>query len=570
MDFSSEDARVGMVLNGRYKIKKQIATGGMAVVYLGERLGLGRPVAIKFLQEVMLRYPQFISRFRAEAKAMSRLTHPHCVSVIDFGVEGAPYIVMDFVEGRTLKSILAEERFTLPRAVALTRQMLAGIAHAHSLGIIHRDIKPENVIVQHATGVGEQVRIFDFGLAKLLDPAFGVTMSTGSAVAGTPAYMSPEQTRAQTVDERTDVYSIGLVLFELLTGRKPFVSEDIVEMLQMHREKAPPSLNEADPVGVFPPALEEAVARALAKSPDDRFQSAAAFSEALEVAVNIDGDPLAGDSPSMAHAKTLLLDPDTIPPEKKASPAARLERWLHERLAPFGHGTLERLARLRTVRLPRLPRVKLPRLRTVATPKRGTAALAAVLLLAVVVWGVWPSSDKEVSVTKPVSQKPETHSKTPPKGTKPAAEKVTAEGPEGEGEKATEEEREVNTLADAEALIRDGKTEAAIAGLQKLRKAHPNVAHYHLLLGNLYFQKAWWGDAMDHYREAIRLNPSYKKRPALNRNVIQALGSNKSNRKASVIIQKSIGKAALPYLREAKNDENPLIRKRAAAILKRM
>src|SRR5437868_13083856 len=165
----------------------------MGVVYKGERVQLGRPVAVKFLHPWIAAQKAFLSRFENEARAMSRLAHPNTVSVIDFGVEGAPYLVMDYVTGRTLRDLLhAEGRLDPTRALALVRQLLAGLGHAHAQGIIHRDLKPENLILTEEPGMDEHLRILDFGLAKLRD---GPAMTAGMAV-GTPSYMSPEQSGA--------------------------------------------------------------------------------------------------------------------------------------------------------------------------------------------------------------------------------------------------------------------------------------------------------------------------------------------------------------------------------------
>jgi serine/threonine protein kinase len=280
VDPQPPDPRLGLVLQERYRIIDRVGEGAMAVVYRGERIALGKQVAVKFLHPWVAAQPQFRVRFETEARAMSRLNHPNCVSVIDFGFEGAPFVVMDFVSGRTLRALLAETGPLEPlRVIAIMKQILAGLGHAHAQGIVHRDIKPENMMLVAGEGLEDHVRILDFGLAKLHD---GPAMTAGFAV-GTPSYMSPEQTGGPgEIDLRTDIYAAGVVLFELLTGRKPFLSENVAEIFLMHREMAPPSLREAQPQGRFSPEMERVVAQALAKFADERFATAAAFAAALE------------------------------------------------------------------------------------------------------------------------------------------------------------------------------------------------------------------------------------------------------------------------------------------------
>src|SRR3954470_13773877 len=265
------DPRIGNVLQERYRILSKIPSGAMGVVYKGERMQLGRPVAVKFLHPWIAAQKAFLSRFENEARAMSRLAHPHTVSVIDFGVDGAPYLVMDYVTGRTLREVLQADRRLAPaRALALVRQLLAGLGHAHAQGIIHRDLKPENLILTDEPGLDEHLRILDFGLAKLRD---GPAMTAGMAV-GTPSYMSPEQSGAEgNVDARSDIYSVGVLLFELLAGRKPFEAQQIGELILMHRESPPPSLRALVPAAGISPALEAVVLKALSKRQQDRPQS---------------------------------------------------------------------------------------------------------------------------------------------------------------------------------------------------------------------------------------------------------------------------------------------------------
>src|SRR5262249_42795938 len=188
---------------------------------------------------------QIRKRFDIEARAMSRLTHPSCVGVIDFGVEeGAPYLVMDFASGRTLGSALKAGRLPVAEGLPVARQRPGALPRARGQGITHRDIKPDNVILSETSGFGAQVRILDFGLAKLKDSSASVT--TGLAL-GTPSYMAPEQTCGEPVDARSDIYAVGVVLFEMLTGVRPFRSEKMSELMRMHRETPPPKLRDAAP-----------------------------------------------------------------------------------------------------------------------------------------------------------------------------------------------------------------------------------------------------------------------------------------------------------------------------------
>ncbi|MBA3455047.1 MAG: serine/threonine protein kinase [Deltaproteobacteria bacterium] len=274
------DPRLGTVVAGRYRIIERRTEGSMGVVYRGERVTLKRPVAIKFLKENYAATDDGRRRFEIEARAMSLLNHPNCVPVTDFGVEdGAPYLVMDFVHGITLRQLLVTAwRVPPSRAVAILRQTLAGIAHAHAQGIIHRDIKPENILITSFEEQGEHVRIVDFGLAKLRDDR---TVTTGIAI-GTPGYMSPEQTLGERSDERADVYACGIILYELLSGAKPFQSEIPFEVMRMHREDPPAPLATVAAGVPISARLDAVVNKALAKTREGRYQSASEFRAALD------------------------------------------------------------------------------------------------------------------------------------------------------------------------------------------------------------------------------------------------------------------------------------------------
>ena len=274
------DPRLGTVLHDRYEIQQRLAAGAMAVVYRGERVRLKRPVAIKFLHESYASSEDGMQRFEREALVMSKLNHPNCVSVTDFGVDnGSPYLVMDFIDGRSLREVLGvEHRMPASRALHIVRQILAGLAHAHGQGVVHRDVKPENILLTAVEGHGEQVRILDFGLAKLRNET---SVTTGIAV-GTPGYMSPEQTAGERVDERADIYATGIILYELLSGKKPFQSDSVYDVMRMHREVTPTPLCFAAPDARVSDELDTVIQRALAKPREQRFASASQFLLALE------------------------------------------------------------------------------------------------------------------------------------------------------------------------------------------------------------------------------------------------------------------------------------------------
>ena len=277
-----EDPRIGLVLDHRYRITERIAAGGMGVVYRAERIGLGKPVAVKFLHRTAALLPDHRVRFEREAAAMSRLTHPNLVSIIDYGSwEELPYLVMEYHRGGSLRNALDQSGALPPeRAVFIARQMLAGLASAHAAGVLHRDLKPSNVLLVGAPGE-DLVKILDFGVAKLLDSGGGPTEVSVVAgrVIGTPAYMSPEHARAEPMDGRADIYSVGLLIYEMVTGRRPFQAEGKLGLLRMQVEDMPERPRARAPD--LSTELDAAIWKALEKDPDERWQSAEEFAAAL-------------------------------------------------------------------------------------------------------------------------------------------------------------------------------------------------------------------------------------------------------------------------------------------------
>ena len=301
------------VAGGRYVLDAPLGRGGMAQVHRGTDVRLGRPVAVKRLSAHLAADPAAQTRFRREAKAAASLNHPNIASVFDTGEDSdpttgisIPYIVMELVEGPTLRQLLDDDGPLPPtRAMEITQSVLGALAHSHDVGIIHRDIKPANVML---TPTG-QVKVMDFGIARVIDDTSSLTQT--AAVIGTAQYLSPEQASGKRLDLRSDLYSVGCLLFELLVGRPPFVGETSVSVAYQHVREAPLAPSQLNPA--VSPELDAVVLKALAKNPDDRYQSAP------EMAADL-GRLLAGSAPDAGIAGAAMLGAAAAAPTAIADP----------------------------------------------------------------------------------------------------------------------------------------------------------------------------------------------------------------------------------------------------------
>lgn len=279
------DPFIGKLIADKYQIVEVLGMGGFATVYKAEQKGLRRSVAIKILHAEFVDKPDKIRRFQHEAESISTLVHPNVAAVYDYGVlpEGQPYLAMELAPGTTLADILSQQkRLESERAIKIFLQACDGIAAAHAIGLIHRDIKPSNILLDKGEDDIETVKILDFGLAKVVSDEENnrehLTM-TGE-VLGTPAYMSPEQCTGGAIDYRTDIYSFGCVMYEVLSGRLPIEGENSYEMMNKHINEAPLSLSKS---GVsVPPRLVKIVTKALEKDPGDRFENFDDLKDALK------------------------------------------------------------------------------------------------------------------------------------------------------------------------------------------------------------------------------------------------------------------------------------------------
>ncbi|RMG96836.1 MAG: serine/threonine-protein kinase PknK, partial [Deltaproteobacteria bacterium] len=279
------DPLLGSVVGGKYRIEKLIGEGAMGRVYRAQQIPLGKPFAVKVLSPRLLSDADSQARFAREAHAAANLNHPNCVSVVDYGRsdDGTAYIVMEFIEGHSLEHVIAHEHpLDRARVVDFTLQILDALTEAHGLGILHRDLKPENILVSRLRTHGELLKVVDFGIAQLMDTEESQRLTRQSVVCGTPEYMSPEQARGLPLDPRSDLYAVGCILYQMLTGRPPFERASAIEILHCHLNDAPVPPSEL--LGVAPDPIEAVCLRALAKSPDDRFADALEFRRALQEA----------------------------------------------------------------------------------------------------------------------------------------------------------------------------------------------------------------------------------------------------------------------------------------------
>jgi len=284
----------GRTLNGQYRIRSLLAQGGMGAIYEAEHVATGQRYALKALHAEAARRDEIARRFEREAIAMQRLAHPNIVAVLDVGAveDGSLFLVMELVRGPTVRALIEAGPVRPRRALVIARQVLEALAHAHAHEMVHRDLKPENAMLATVGAPGhayEQAKLLDFGLVKLLGDAaaeLGGDKITRTGIAsGTPAYMAPEQALGRKVDGRVDLYSLGITVFEMLTGVVPFRHADPLTLMRMQCAAPIPSLAKVAPGRPFlTPALEHLIARALAKQADERWDSAAHMIDALDEA----------------------------------------------------------------------------------------------------------------------------------------------------------------------------------------------------------------------------------------------------------------------------------------------
>jgi serine/threonine protein kinase len=298
------------ILNGQFQILQKIGSGGMGAVYKAWQPDTNRMVGVKILHPRLANRQDLVSRFRREARALSQLTHPNTVKVFFYGEldDGSLYIVMEFLEGKNLnQTVRSEGPFEAVRALPILVQVCGALNEAHLAGIVHRDLKPENIFLVQSAALRDFPKVLDFGLAKVADGQLrpgSVILTQEGMVFGTPEFMSPEQAQGQVLTSSSDIYSLAVILYEVLTGKLPFDATGVTDYIQLHVMAEPVKLNQRVVGRTFPQSLERIIDRALSKRPEARFASAAEFAGALQSVLDGEVSGSAQVAGNVSGAKT--------------------------------------------------------------------------------------------------------------------------------------------------------------------------------------------------------------------------------------------------------------------------
>ncbi len=549
---------VGLEFDGRYRIEARIGQGGIGVVYRATDTKLSRQVAVKVLLEAAgMRHSQR-RRFEREAEALAAVSHPNVVAVLDYGVaDGTPYLVMELLEGESLSELLAREApLDPPRAMRSMSQLLAALRYVHERGVVHRDLKPGNIFMQSQAAAGEQVKLLDFGLAKFLGAEDGEaenavaapTLTRSGEIFGTPGYMPAEQMLGKAVDARADVYSAAVILYEMLSGIRPYQG-DMVEVVQQQLSGLVPPLVDAGSGRVAHPALDALFERALALARETRYRDAAELSEAFE-ALPTDcveqqsmqaheqmqrarheastrvgqtpGTPLIADT--VASAGPAALTGARVASGRASAPAATAVT------KQAGPGALANAVMW-------LAALGRSALRASAFVVASVSALMIVAAVVVIYVFSQPDLERERALLRRalpadidatlngIKFQPESNAEA----TNGAAAKSSTTGAPNNAE-ASEPGARTAPLPTARnpwqrrapaALQRVRKTmlkgqsagEKTLSYLQGYNRAHPNDPRGHLLLGGLYMNRGWLSDGVQQYKLAFETDPSARGDP---------------------------------------------------------
>jgi len=526
---------VDRVIDERYRVLEPLGVGGMGVVYRAEHLKLGRPVALKLL---LVQYGQdgnLRQRFDREARTLAAMSHPNIVTVTDYGVFGEqPYLVMELLEGENLEERIGGRPLEPERSVEIARQVLRALAYAHAEGMVHRDLKPANVFLQTVPGAPAHVKILDFGLAKFVvgekTHREGPALTRTGAVMGTPAYMAPEQAAGQAADARADVYAVGVMLFEMLAGRRPYEGSHS-ELLKQHLIAPIPSLSERSPGTRATPELDNLLRRAMAKERQARYADAAEMLRALEI---LPRPPVVAGAPSVVPAIETRAARETVP-QRPGGQAGR------------GRTTRSALAVALVV-------VGIPVLLGLV----GVAALLMATLGGDASDPTDPGGAGSPRASAPVHRAPD---RSPSEA---AARPAAGGGVRGADPWAGEVPA---TLAAIKRRLDAGQ---AVSGRDEQRlmtyaRQHRDDPRSYLLLARTYLAKGWRSDALERYGLAYDADPAARNDPHMLPDLVTLSAHGTVGRPAAALLRRVYGRDAVAAI-DATLDGGGLRREEAARL----
>ena len=537
---SVPDPFIGRTLNGRYDVLARLGAGGVGVVYRGRQVQLDRLVAIKMLQQSAAASPEWRRRFEREARALSALAHPNIVTVTDYGIDGdVPYLVMELLEGKTLADQINEGPVSSARALDIVGQTLRGLAFAHRQGIVHRDLKPANIFLQALPDHADHVRLLDFGTAKFLEGASSTSLAENlsrvGAVFGTPAYMAPEQARAERVDTRADIYATGAILFQLLAGRLPFVAATPEGVMEAHVSAPVPSLAELRPDLSIARLVQPVIERSMAKKPADRYPQAMWMLSALE-SLEGGGSRVAATGAPLAPTPTLK----DLPPVRRVR---RAEPPTLKDLAPVRSERSERPARSFPWRTAVALVVLAGAVATGMTYLRRHPGLLTESAKPVAAQA--PAPDPRTTTTPPAQQQPAVPAQTQ---TKP-----TAAAPPGKRARDPWQDPVPEALKPIREKLEHGVrlNEGALGPAYTFARENPDDPRPWLLIAHAYAQLNWVSDSVERYQRAYRADPTSRGDPQMLEDLLKAATHRTAGRNAVKAIRDMYGAEALPAIEKA-------------------
>jgi len=494
----------GVVLDERYRIERVLGAGGVGVVYLAEDLKLPHQVAVKVLQRQHVAHHSLRGRFEREARALAAMKHPNIVSVSDYGIsDERPFVVMELLEGKTLRELIDEGPMKPERAFDITKQLLKGLSYAHRRGLVHRDIKPGNVFLQEIEREPEVVKILDFGFAKWLtdEPRdSSPVVSNAGIVMGTPSYLPPEQAAGDETDARTDIYAVGVLLFEMLAGVKPFTG-NLIELLRQHLTVEVPKIAQVSRTRKESPELRKVIKRAMAKRKADRFEDASEFLAAIK----------ALPQPAIKEKGRAAL---------KAATAGLA-------LACIFAGAVLWIATRPD------PQAEIARLRAGAGGALGATADSG-------------------ATSPPTPQQDEDTGVAPDDGEPPLEEAdAGADADAGASGATLDVVRQVRDLVDQNQMV----SEDQVTALRTYARDNDSGPVY-LLLAHVYSQRNWWSDAVRNYRSAFEAEPRIADDPVVLDNLLHISAmSEAADVDAFDVVKRIYGRDALEAVEAILADE---------------